>query len=37
MDAAEYKHVVLDLIFLRCISDTPGRCRTVKAEVQMWS
>ena len=28
MDAAEYKHLVLGLIFVKCISDTPsGRSR----------
>ena len=35
MDAAEYKHVVLGLIFLKYISDTAGKCRMANAEVRM--
>ena len=34
MDAAEYKHVVLGLIFLKYISDTAGKCRMTKSEVR---
>ncbi len=34
MDAAEYKHVVLGLIFLKYISDTAGKCRMANAEVR---
>jgi type I restriction enzyme M protein len=32
MDAAEYKHVVLGLIFLKYISDTAGKCRIPNSE-----
>jgi type I restriction enzyme M protein len=32
MDAVEYKHVVLGLIFLKYISDTAGKCRIPNAE-----
>ena len=32
MDAAEYKHVVLGLIFLKYISDTAGKCRMSNVE-----
>jgi type I restriction enzyme M protein len=34
MDAAEYKHVVLGLIFLKYISDTAGKCRSANSEVR---
>ena len=34
MDAAEYKHVVLGLIFLKYISDTAGKCRRSNAEIR---
>ncbi len=34
MDAAEYKHVLLGLIFLKYISDTAGKCRRSNAEVR---
>ena len=35
MDAAEYKHVVLGLIFLKYISDTAGKCRRSNAEIRI--
>ena len=34
MDAAEYKHVVLGLIFLKYISDTAGKFRMPKGEIR---
>ena len=34
MDAAEYKHVILGLIFLKYISDTAGKCRMSNAEIR---